>query len=101
MAMKPATRPVGTHFSSGPCAKRPGWTTDILKTAVLGRSHRAKDGKARLRPWIAERRRQVRRHLGLELAEEGPRLALGPQAQRAGLADRVDPQHAAAHGIVT
>ena len=56
MAMKPATRPVGTHFSSGPCAKRPGWTTDILRSAVLGRSHRAKDGKARLLAVIEEHR---------------------------------------------
>ena len=46
---KPAVRPANPHFSSGPCAKRPGWTVDILKHAVLGRSHRSRDGKARLK----------------------------------------------------
>ena len=48
-AHKPATRPVNTHFSSGPCAKRPGWSLKNLENALLGRSHRAKDGKARLK----------------------------------------------------
>jgi phosphoserine aminotransferase len=46
---KPASRPTVPHFSSGPCAKRPGWTPQNLKDAVLGRSHRAKIGKARLK----------------------------------------------------
>ncbi|MFM9846223.1 MAG: phosphoserine transaminase [Hyphomicrobiaceae bacterium] len=46
---KPATRPVNTHFSSGPCAKRPGWTLQNLDKAFLGRSHRATQGKARLK----------------------------------------------------
>src|SRR5881628_2733813 len=46
---KPAVRPTVPHFSSGPCAKRPGWNPDNLKSAVLGRSHRAKIGKARLK----------------------------------------------------
>jgi len=46
---KPATRPANPHFSSGPCAKRPGWTPAALGNAFLGRSHRAKDGKARLK----------------------------------------------------
>ena len=46
---KPATRPASPHFSSGPCAKRPGWTPQTLDNAFLGRSHRAKDGKARLK----------------------------------------------------
>ena len=46
---KPVQRPVRTHFSSGPCAKRPGWTTENLHNAFLGRSHRAKEGKARLK----------------------------------------------------
>jgi phosphoserine aminotransferase len=37
------------HFSSGPCAKRPGYSLDNLKTATLGRSHRSKEGKAKLK----------------------------------------------------
>jgi phosphoserine aminotransferase len=45
----PGLRPVNPQFSSGPCAKRPGWTPDTLKNAPLGRSHRAKAGKARLK----------------------------------------------------
>ena len=48
-ADRPYTRPEITHFSSGPCAKRPGWTPDALKDAPLGRSHRAKVGKAKLK----------------------------------------------------
>ena len=46
---KPASRPAVPHFSSGPCAKRPGWTPENLKGAALGRSHRAKAGKAKLK----------------------------------------------------
>jgi phosphoserine aminotransferase len=46
---KPAMRPARPEFSSGPCAKRPGWTPEQLKAAVLGRSHRSKPGKARLK----------------------------------------------------
>jgi phosphoserine aminotransferase len=49
MATKPAVRPSVPHFSSGPCAKRPGWTPQSLKDAALGRSHRAKVGKAKLK----------------------------------------------------
>src|ERR1700680_2066744 len=48
-AAKPASRPNVPHFSSGPCAKRPGWTPQNLKDAALGRSHRAKVGKAKLK----------------------------------------------------
>src|SRR5262245_7390912 len=48
-ARKPAKRPANTHFSSGPCAKRPGWSLKNLEHALLGRSHRAKEGKARLK----------------------------------------------------
>src|ERR1700759_4448507 len=51
-AAKPASRPTVPHFSSGPCAKRPGWTPQNLKNALLGRSHRAKLGKARLQEAI-------------------------------------------------
>jgi phosphoserine aminotransferase len=46
---KPAQRPNVPHFSSGPCAKRPGWNAQNLKDAALGRSHRAKVGKAKLK----------------------------------------------------
>jgi len=46
--MKPNRRPDRPHFSSGPCAKRPGWSGDGLRDAVLGRSHRAKIGKQKL-----------------------------------------------------
>jgi phosphoserine aminotransferase len=45
---KPAIRPANANFSSGPCAKRPGFTLDALSGAALGRSHRAKEPKARL-----------------------------------------------------
>jgi phosphoserine aminotransferase len=46
---KPGSKPNVPHFSSGPCAKRPGWTPENLKDAALGRSHRAKIGKAKLK----------------------------------------------------
>src|SRR4029078_5040812 len=46
---KPASRPNVPHFSSGPCAKRPGWNPQNLKDAARGRSHRAKVGKAKLK----------------------------------------------------
>ena len=46
---QPAVRPRVPHFSSGPCAKRPGYALENLKSAVLGRSHRAKEGKAKLK----------------------------------------------------
>jgi phosphoserine aminotransferase len=45
---RPALRPARPYFSSGPCAKRPGWTPQILSEAVLGRSHRSAAGKAKL-----------------------------------------------------
>ncbi len=51
-ATMPGQRPACTHFSSGPCAKRPGWTPEALGNAFLGRSHRAKEGKARLKSAI-------------------------------------------------
>jgi phosphoserine aminotransferase len=46
---RPAKRPGNICFSSGPCAKRPGWSLKAIENAFLGRSHRAKDGKARLK----------------------------------------------------
>jgi phosphoserine aminotransferase len=45
----PGVRPAVPHFSSGPCAKRPGWSLQALTDAVLGRSHRSKIGKAKLK----------------------------------------------------
>ena len=45
---KPGLRPANPNFSSGPCAKRPGWSVEALKNAALGRSHRAKIGKSKL-----------------------------------------------------
>lgn len=50
--MKPSHKPQNPCFSSGPCAKRPGWSIDCLKDAPMGRSHRAKVGKARLKAVI-------------------------------------------------
>ncbi len=50
---KPLVRPANPCFSSGPCAKRPGWTPEILGNAPLGRSHRAKAGKSKLEQAIA------------------------------------------------
>jgi phosphoserine aminotransferase len=49
---KPAQRPANPNFSSGPCAKRPGWSLDALSDAPLGRSHRAKIGKTKLKQAI-------------------------------------------------
>ena len=46
---KPLKAPVRPEFSSGPCAKRPGWKTDVLNDALLGRSHRSKPGKTKLK----------------------------------------------------
>jgi phosphoserine aminotransferase len=48
----PAIRPARPFFSSGPCAKRPGWDPSNLQSALLGRSHRSKPGKARLKEAI-------------------------------------------------
>jgi phosphoserine aminotransferase len=59
--MKPVLRPNCIHFSSGPCAKRPGWTVDALSAALTGRSHRSKPGKAKLQKVI----RQSRAILGI------------------------------------
>ena len=53
---KPGMRPARPWFSSGPCAKRPGWTPQNLSSAVLGRSHRSKAGKTRLQSAIDQTR---------------------------------------------
>ena len=46
--MRPNLRPANPCFSSGPCAKRPGWSLDVLQGAFVGRSHRGKLGKGKL-----------------------------------------------------
>jgi len=69
--MKPLQKPANPLFSSGPCAKRPGWTIDNLKNAPLGRSHRAKIGKSRLKKAID----QTAAILGLP---EGYRVGIVP-----------------------
>jgi phosphoserine aminotransferase len=56
--MKPAALPNNPCFSSGPCAKRPGWSPAALGNALVGRSHRAKAGKARLQE-VIDRTRAV------------------------------------------
>src|SRR5450759_3274592 len=73
-AAKPASRPNVPHFSSGPCAKRPGWNPQNLKDAALGRSHRAKIGKAKLK-------------LAIELTRE---VLEGPAGYRIGIVPASD-----------
>jgi phosphoserine aminotransferase len=53
----PAVRPARPFFSSGPCAKRPGWTSEALDAALLGRSHRSAPGKAKLKDAIERTKR--------------------------------------------
>jgi phosphoserine aminotransferase len=57
-SVKPGVRPQNPQFSSGPCAKRPGWSVEVLKNAFVGRSHRSKEGKARLAD-VIERSRHI------------------------------------------
>lgn len=54
---KPQVKPANPCFSSGPCPKRPGWSVAALSSALVGRSHRSKEGKARLKSAIDETRR--------------------------------------------
>ena len=68
---KPARLPARPHFSSGPCAKRPGWSPEALSGAWLGRSHRAKGGATRLAEVIA-------RSKAVLAMPEGHRLAIVP-----------------------
>ncbi|QHN02587.1 phosphoserine transaminase [Granulicella sp. WH15] len=56
--LKPTHRPINPHFSSGPCAKRPGWQPASLSDALVGRSHRSKPGKAKLQE-VIELTRQI------------------------------------------
>ena len=69
--VRPAVRPARPFFSSGPCAKRPGWTQEALKGALVGRSHRSKPGKSKLKDAI-ERSKKL---LGLPA---GYRLGIVP-----------------------
>ncbi len=69
--LPPDTRPKNSLFSSGPCAKRPGWTTDVLKDACLGRSHRSEPARKKLVS-VIEKSRSL---LGLP---EDYRLAIVP-----------------------
>ncbi|NVJ70957.1 MAG: phosphoserine transaminase [Alphaproteobacteria bacterium] len=55
---KPITAPARPEFSSGPCAKRPGWSVDALSDALTGRSHRSKPGKAKLK-YAIEKTREI------------------------------------------
>src|SRR5262245_66316608 len=66
--MKPARRPQRPEFSSGPCAKRPGWSLSALSGALLGRSHRAQVGKDRLQAVIERSRALVALLDGCKLA---------------------------------
>jgi len=68
---KPAVKPNNPQFSSGPCAKRPGWSVDVLKEGWYGRSHRAAGGKAKLKEVID-------RHVALLGIPEGYRCAIVP-----------------------
>src|SRR5690606_26475653 len=56
VATRPERRPNSPFFSSGPCAKRPGWSLQTLENAFLGRSHRAGGGKAKLKAVIEKQR---------------------------------------------
>jgi len=71
MTPRPTCKPARPFFSSGPCAKHPGWSTDVLKDGLYGRSHRSKEGKTRLKLAIE----QTRRVLGVP---EDYRIAIVP-----------------------
>ena len=58
MTTRPTQRPARPHFSSGPCAKRPGWETGGLDGALVGRSHRAAPAKARIQE-VSTRSREI------------------------------------------
>ena len=52
MILKPKQKPSNPNFSSGPCAKRPGWNSDIYAKAILGRSHRSKVALSKIKEVI-------------------------------------------------
>jgi len=52
--VKPSNKPTNPNFSSGPCAKRPGWSIDVLKNTPTGRSHRSKECKDKLNDVIVK-----------------------------------------------
>ena len=54
MTEKPKNKPTCLNFSSGPCTKRPGWSVDVLKEALVGRSHRSSEGKLKLNKAIED-----------------------------------------------
>ena len=58
MTTRPMRRPNRPHFSSGPCAKRPGWNTRVLDAALVGRSHRAAPARARIQE-VSDRSRAI------------------------------------------
>ena len=57
---KPSTKPQNPNFSSGPCAKRPGWSIDVLKNTPTGRSHRSKECKDKLKEVIVKSKKNFR-----------------------------------------
>ena len=59
MITKPTPKPHCPNFSSGPCAKRPEWSLDVLKNAFVGRSHRSAGGKAKLNEVIELHRKTL------------------------------------------
>jgi phosphoserine aminotransferase len=65
---KPKTKPNRPYFSSGPCAKRPGWRPDVLSSALTGRSHRSVDGRERLKLAVTLTREILRVPKGYEVA---------------------------------
>lgn len=65
---RPRQKPNRPYFSSGPCVKRPGWSPGVAKSALLGRSHRSTDGRARLKLAIEKTRAVLRLPPGYEIA---------------------------------
>ncbi|MBS0252858.1 MAG: phosphoserine transaminase [Proteobacteria bacterium] len=66
--LKPKTKPERPFFSSGPCAKRPGWRPDALSNALVGRSHRSADGRERLKLAITRTHELLQLPPGYEVA---------------------------------